>query len=281
MPYVNGFSGNGHIESTARKVLFFILAFISGAYSENASAAFICVAVLLVFADFVFFKVKPKAYELLGILFSFAGYVTLYLSPAQWSNKAAEFSVHSLLRNFSNALDMYKGFAPLLILWVVALVAAIYGKADRKKLILSAAFLLGSLLSNFMMILASYYDARSSVAPFIMLVISLFILLNEVFEMNYRVSVSALISVLLLIAAYFVCVGVKDIYVTHRAIEANEQTIAECREQGQTDIELPVVTPQTKYSAAYGLRYLSTETSATWPNMGMAKYYGVDSLIGK
>lgn len=281
LPYVNRFVSDRHIESTARKVLFFILAFLAGAYSENASAAFICVAVLLVLADLAFYKVKPKAYELVGILCSFVGYVTLYLSPAQWSNKAAEFSLHSLLLNFSNALHMYKGFAPLLILWTVAFVVSIYSKIDRKKLVLSAAFLCGSLLSNFMMIMASYYNGRSSVAPFIMLVIAVFILLSEIFETNYQVAVSALVSVLLLGAVYMVCVGVKDVYVTHRAVEINEQTIAECKEQGQLDVELPVVTPQTKYSVVYEGRYLSTEDATTWPNIGMAKYYGVDSLIGK
>lgn len=281
LPYVTAFSDNRHIERTAHKILFFLHAFLSGAYSENTSAAFICVAVLLVLAKRVFFKGKPKAYELVGLLCAFVGYVTLYLSPAQWSNKSAELSVSSLLQNFSNALEMYRGFAPLLILWVVAFVVSVYAKTDRKKLVLSAAFLCGSLLSNFMMILASYYDARSSVAPFILLVISLFILLSEIFETNYQVAVSSLVSVLLLVAVYFVCVGGKDIYATHRAIAANEQTIAECRDMGQMDVEVPVVTPQTKYSPLYGLRYLSTETAATWPNMGMATYYGVDSLLGK
>ncbi len=111
LPYVNGFSNNKFIKSTAVKVLFIILSFISGAYSENSSTAFICVVVLLVFVNLVFFKVKSKISKILGIVFSFAGYITLYLSPAQWSNKSAEFSVHTLPVNFSIALDMYKNFA--------------------------------------------------------------------------------------------------------------------------------------------------------------------------
>lgn len=280
LPYVNSFSNNKFIKSTAVKVLFIILSFISGAYSENSSAAFICVAVLLFFVNLVFFKVKPKIYEILGIIFSFAGYITLYLSPAQWSNKSAEFSVHTLLLNFSTALDMYKNFAPVLIFWIVAFVISLYAKSDIKKILLSVSFLAGSLLSNFMMTLASYYDSRSSVSSLIMLIISLFILLSEIFETNYQISVSALISVLLLFAIYYVCIGVKDIYVTHSAVKVNEQTITECIKKEQTDIELPVAVPQTKYSALYGIRYLSTETAETWPNDSMAKYYGVDSIIG-
>ncbi len=162
----------------------------------------------------------------------------------------------------------------------MAFVISLYDKSDIKKILLSVSFLVGSLLSNFMMILASYYDPRSSVSSLIMLIISLFILLSEIFETNYQISVSALISVLLLFAIYYVCIGVKDIYVTHSAVKVNEQTIAECIKEEQTDIELPLAVPQTKYSALYGIRYLSTETAETWPKDSMAKYYGVDSIIG-
>lgn len=280
LPYVNGFSNDKFIKNTVVKILFLILSFISGAYSENSSAAYICVAVLLVFVNFFVFKIKPGVYEVLGILLSFAGYITLYLSPAQWSNKSAELSMHTLLNNFSNALEMYKNFTPLLIFWIVAFVISLYTKVNIKKLILSVSFLIGSLLSNFMMILASYYDSRSSVSSLIMLIISLFVLLSEIFETNYQVSVSALISVLLLFTTYFVFIGVKDIYATHCAVKVNEQTIVKCKEQAQTDIELPLVVPQTKYSAIYGIRYLSTETAETWPNDSMAKYYEVNSIIG-
>ena len=74
----------------------------------------------------------------------------------------------------------------------------------------------------------------------------------------------------------------RDIGKTYIEIRQNEAYIEECRAKGIMDIELPLLTSaRTEYSIAYqGGSYLNTETSQTWPNADMAKYYGVDSIIG-
>ena len=46
------------------------------------------------------------------------------------------------------------------------------------------------------------------------------------------------------------------------------------------DIEVPVIPINTKYNPVYGLKYLDTVNRNSWPNGAMARYYGVNSIIG-
>lgn len=41
-----------------------------------------------------------------------------------------------------------------------------------------------------------------------------------------------------------------------------------------------MVEAETEYSGLYGLAYLSTVTSESWPNNSMAPYFGVQSILG-
>ena len=60
----------------------------------------------------------------------------------------------------------------------------------------------------------------------------------------------------------------------------NRELIEEAAANGETDLQVPRPYARTKYSALEGLPYLNTEDPTDWPNVYMAKYYGVNSIIG-
>ncbi len=280
-PYTRRFAQGEVITKTPLKIAFLCLSFIMGAYSENASPAFICAAVLLLGINLVFYKIKPRVYEIISLLLSVAGYITIYLAPAQLTNKSAKLTFPTLSKNFDEAMEMYLQFAPILIVFVVALVLSFILKTDKKKIWMALSFFAGSLLSNFMMIIASYYHDRSSAVAFLLLLIATFILLCEISTTCFKTMFYTAVAVVLVFNLYLGYVGIKDIVHTHQAIEQNQSIILENKQQGNMDIEVPIIAPQTKYSALYGLRYLSDKTAQTWPNAAMAKYYEVNSIIGK
>lgn len=281
LPYTKRFLQNVSITKLPLKIAFLCLSFIMGAYSENASPAFICTATLLLAINFIFYKTKPRAYEIISLLLSVAGYITLYLAPAQLNNKSAQLTLSTLSKNFGTALKMYLQFAPIFIVFTILFVMALVIKADKKKVWMSLSFFIGSLLSNFMMIVASYYHDRSSAVAFLLLLIATFILWCEISATRFKPMFYGLLAAVLILNIYFGYVGLKDIIHTHQAIEQNQIIVQENKRTGIMDIELPIVTPKTKYSALYNLRYLSDETAQTWPNAAMAKYYEVNSIIGK
>jgi len=75
--------------------------------------------------------------------------------------------------------------------------------------------------------------------------------------------------------------GCRDIVSCHLQFERREAIIEEAIASGEGDVVANVVIPSTQWSGFWGIRDLSTEDPTTWPNLGMARYYGIDSIIGE
>ncbi len=69
-------------------------------------------------------------------------------------------------------------------------------------------------------------------------------------------------------------------YATFEFTDGNEKYIIACAESGIKEVHIEVTYedfPTTKYPAINGLRYLA-ESPNDYPNVYMAKYYGVDKI---
>lgn len=88
------------------------------------------------------------------------------------------------------------------------------------------------------------------------------------------------ISILLLNLSINLPMAINDIYSARGDMLKNEAQIISCRDNGQLDVEIPVVFSQTKYTVLCGAKYIDTEDPTSWPNDTMAAYYGVNSIIG-
>ena len=282
LPFINDFLFDKKIKNSLLNILHIIIALMAGAWLENGSAPFIFIAVVLTLLLKIYQKKKISLYRIISIGMSIIGYLSIYLlSTGEFKNKSAEISFWVLRENFIAALEMYRKLLPLLISVVILFVMAIILKADKNKVILSFVFLLGSLCSNFMMTIAAYYPERCAICATVLLIVSNGILFQCMFESDYKVLLISAIAVLMLLTSYNVMIGLNDIYVTYSKIKTNEAYILECKEKGITDVTVQMFSPETKYSPAQGLRYLSSETPDTWPNTTMSRYYGVSSISGK
>ena len=252
---------------------------MAGAWSETMSAATIFMAGLLVVLMRVWQKRKIRPFWILSILTAFAGYISIYLAPAQWVEKAAEMHPRILLENMVVAMDMYVDeFGLLICSFVVMLVISIYEKVELKRLLLAGVFLLGSLAANFIMIFASYYTARSAIGAFALLAIADGILLYGLLDnLKYKVPVTIAVSLLLLATIPAGLAGTVDILKTYVQLRNNEAYIYECRDNGIMDVQLPLIQSSTPYSIAHGRKYLDEDPNV-WPNYSMAMYYGVDTI---
>ncbi len=260
-------------------VLHLLVSVIAGAYSENGSAAFIGIAVLLVL--FLKFQQKKKfrVHYLVSIVLSMLGFVSIFLSPGERTNKKAEFSFQTLRENFVGALKVLYEYRILLIIFVVLLVLAVSIKASKKRIFLSLAFVLGALGANFMLTFAAYYPLRSSAFTALLLILACGTLFEEVVWSNYKTLLVTCVAILSLFTVYHYMVGLNDIYNSSISVQANEEFIYECKEAGNLNIKVSLFSVGTKYNAFYGSTYLHEYNS--WINKAMAKYYEVESLVGK
>lgn len=281
LPFVNDLLRDKPVESPVLKVLIVIFAFPVGALSENGSAAIIGMAVLFQLAVRFIRHRKLTLWGMLSVVSAIIGFFLMAKAPGTTKNKGVGLNLGLLRENFVNSLEVLRTIEILLIAFLVLLVLSCFCKIKRERLWCSLIMVAGAVAANFIMVVAVYYPRRSLIFTTVFMIAATAILAHFVFEtIRYKVIISSAAAVLMLYTAFYVCIGVNDIFLSNSKIHKNELYIEECKKEGIMDIELPMVYSHTKYSAVNELVYLSTESSKHWPNGIMAKYYGVNSIIG-
>lgn len=259
--------------------LFTFAAVLIGMYSEISSFAAICLSgafLLLCCLE----KKSLKSWLWMPIIAACAGYLIMLSFPAQIAAKSAgSLNLQLLIRNFQRATIKLKQYCLTpLIIWGIVFLICLGKKTDIKRLIASALFVVGAIGANYMTVVASYYPERCLCTSIALLVLSICILIAH-WELKKPVLVFAIIATFFFGAS--LKSGTQDIYLSWRQFMDRETFILTAKENGKTEFEVDTVKCDTQYSAFWGLRDLSTEDSADWPNSSMAKYYAVDKILGK
>lgn len=262
------------------RAAFCVYGFFFGWYNEIASFVGICMVPCLILLGRWLNKDKIRLHRLLPVLFAVLGYAVMLSMPAQAANKSGGLTAALLVRRFAVCSGMLvKYLLPLLI----PLVLILFFKFDslpRKKLILSGLFALAGVCANYMPLAASYYPERCLCTPVLLLIMALLFPLSEFAKREYRMNFCLVCAVVICLSAPFILTGSADIVSCHRQHAQREQTIAAAVDAGERDVTANVVIPQTRWSGYWGVRDL-TDDPDTWPNHDMARYYGLDSLIGE
>lgn len=276
--YLDGNKGQCNI---VFKLGFLLFSLFAGSYSETSSAAAVFISFLLVVLSAGENGWRIDRYGAGCVVMAAAGYLTIYMAPAQWVNKSTELSVKTLINNFETATLMYASFGILAAAAVVLLVVNLSQCTEKKTILLGMVFVAGSLAANYIMIFAGYYPERSAVAAFVLLMTVLVMWISPVMKsVQWRTAAVSAVAVLMLAVFPALVSGVKDVATTYLRITENEHLICESRDQGISHVEVPMISPNTKYSALYGAKYLDMEDRYSWPNDSMAIYYGVESILG-
>lgn len=280
VPYVKEFMDGTRMKKPVLRCLFVFFGLAVGAFSENGSAAFMFMAGLLLMLTVINKRRPPSVDSVLAIVFALFGYVSMVFAPATLKNKAAEMNFQTLRENFVGCVEVFKTFGILFMVFGVLLVLACLSKIEKKTIVLSIVLATGSFVANFMMVFASYYPERSSACSVVLIIGACLILMHSLTDSNYKVFVYSLVAVLLVVASYYLVIGVNDIYVNYCNMKNHVAVIEECKNQGVDNVQLRVFTVNTKYSANWKLKYLDMGTPYTWPNNYMASYYGVKTILG-
>ena len=263
--------------------LFCVYSFFFGWYSEIASFVGMCMVLCLILLDRLMNGKKLEFHRFLPIFLAAAGYLVMLSAPAQVANKQADsLTLALLLRRFLSCGWMFVKYGtPLLALFCIAFLRGLRAKLPRKTLVLSGLFALAGLCANFMPLAATYYPARCMCTTVLMLIMATAFVAAPLLESpdGSRVCVVWLLILVLMIPTGFF--GVRDIASCHRQFDAREALIEEALDEGVRDVTANIVTPETRWSGFWELRDLSPTDPETWPNGAMAKYYGLDSLIGQ
>ncbi len=259
---------------------FLLVSFLSGNFMENISPAFILVGGLCLLASTFILGRKIRYEQILGILFSGAGFVLMMAAPGEWINKVTDGEASTLLNTVFVAIGVLLTLALPITLSLLLLIKRIKNETWRSPTVLAALILIiGALASNFVLVIAAYYPLRCSVGCTAMILFALVFLLSGV-ELKLP-RVGKVLCILLLVSiSLSVAVGMVDITRTFILARENEKIILDARERGEREVRIRNITPFTKYSALCFLKYIDTERPDSWPNTSMAKYYGMDLIYG-
>lgn len=259
-----------------------VLSYIAGSYLESTSLAVIVCMILFLAVRRFYLKKTVSRWLLAALAIAAIGYVGIYLAPGQWQNKSSGLSLISLINNVVAAVNMYRQFGALAVVFAVLMVICVTEKADTIRILLAGILVCGSLAANFVHVAAVAYPERSAVAAVILLLVADAVLLRLVLaNVRFRSFAVSLLVVMILVSVPSLFSGTREIAVSYLRISENDAWIRECREQGVMDVEIKQFYTPSKYSAAYELKYIDTQDASSWPNNSMARYYGVNSIIGK
>lgn len=258
------------------------LSYVAGSYLESTSFAVIACMILFLAVRRYYFKKTIPHLLITALIIAMIGYVAIYLAPAQWQNKASEWSLNALVHNLVRAVNMYREFGALAVVFAILMVICLTEKYDTTRVLLASILACGSLAANFIHIVASYYPERSAVAVVILLLAADVVLLRLVLtNVRFHTLAACLMVTMILISIPEIFSGTEAVAISYMQVRLNEERIWECWEQGIMDIEIYDFYRSSKYDPAYGAKYIDTEDAYSWPNNSMAAYYGVNSIIGK
>lgn len=257
---------------------FAAASFLVGAYSEPSSVAVIFCCSLLTLLGCLYNKKKPRAYLLLALASAFAGFLFMILAPGELANKGGSMSVSGLVFGFVNAMELYRQIWLLLALYLALAILVYHENGDPRRQLLALTLMLGSLAAVFVLAFASYAESRSACFGTFLAIAAVSVLFQAAYDTRFKPALCFAVSLCLTVTLYWGCVGLQDICKSCDQQERNAQVILASKEAGIREISVSPVYFGTKYSAGWGLIYL-TPDSENWINAAMARYYGVDSVI--
>lgn len=269
-------------EAPARpwRILYIAASFAMGAYSENSTVALVAMSLLFLLLLSLGEKRRPELWLLWSLASMLAGFFYMMLAPAEGPNKSAEFRLAVLFANFLENAGFYLRFWPLLLSYLLFWVLAVRQDVAKKLRALSLVFLFGSAAGHFVLTFAMYTAGRSTYIGLVLLICANAVLAAALKDAGSRRVCAALCALCLAFTVRMLFVGVADIRRTHIHLRFNEELIVSCAENGERVVQVPRPYPDTAYSAMAGLGYLNVDDPEDWPNVYMAKYYGVDGIIG-
>ena len=275
-PFLMDYLALPHHESVFLSVMRIFLAFVFGTWSENASLVFLFLAVCLYLLQWI--KTRQfRLFPLFWIVAAMAGYVFLITAPAT-AGRAGASSVSVIGYNFRVLFQAARDYLlwPLLI-WAVLFALAVSCHVEKRLLIVSALLFVGALLAHLSYTFAAYFVPRHLCTTVFLLMLAAVLLLAGLCRVDRPVFSCVALACLSVLFLLQFPVGVLDVAVSYHKQQLREQQIDTALAAGQRSVVLENYYPYTAYAVPFEL---SLSDPSVGPNINIADYYGLDSVLG-
>ena len=275
LPHPSPVNSDAHGFSLSDVIRIF-LAFIFGTWSENASLVFLFLAVCLFILQWIKTR-RFRLFPLLWIVAAVAGYVFLMTAPAT-SGRAGASSISVIGYNFRLVFQAARDYLlwPLLI-WAVLFALALSFRVEKRLLIASVLLLIGALMTHLSYTFAAYFVPRHLCTTVFLLLLATVLLLAGLCRRDRPVFSCVALACLSVLFLLQFPVGVLDVAVSYHKQQLREQQIDTALAAGQRSVVLENYYPYTAYAVPFEL---SLSDPSVGPNINIADYYGLDSVLG-
>lgn len=272
-PYAADYLGIERKKTALRGVLFCVLCFIAGSYSENGSVAMLFAAACLL----LLITIRDRKLPLLltaGLVLAAVGFVWLMKAPAT-SAKTARLTASVIGGNVVKLISATRQFLlPLYMLYAALLAAGIHLRLDRRRLVFSALLILAGFASIAPFIFAIYFEQRHFCFPVVTAALACLLLLSELMKKGASLFAPLCAGLLAALFAFNLAAGLVDITVAYSKSLERAQIVAQAHEAGERSIAFEDYPRATSYATTFYV----CENERDWPNLSMADYYGFDAV---
>ena len=274
---------------TSRNFGVLILSFVVGAYNESLGCAVISFSFLTIVYLRLVENRKLSRGVYLSLLFTIIGFVFLVSAPATMANKIHNGSLGIALSNVFNTIpDLVRTTRRLMVLFVVVIILTVYAigkRVSREHLAASIILLISATICFFSLSLASVIPQRALFFVPVILCLDSTWLMIGIFEKNndqalWKAFCMIITALFCLIILSSVLEGISDVYQVYIQTDQNEKRILDAKESGESVVFIQDIPREglSSFVALEGLNYIDMDNPRSWPNVYMAKYYGVDEI---
>ena len=273
-PYASDYLDLPDTGGIIKNVLHAAIAFLAGAWSENASLVFIVIALcLMVITWKKSRKVKPSL--MISTLLALIGYCFLMSAPAT-SGRSGVFSLGTMAGNIRTILLLTERKILLLYLIAASLLAlTLLLNGSRKRILLAILFIFAGIVSLLCFSFAAYFVDRHFSCTVFLTTLASMVLMDELFYLKKSDWNVVLIGGLTVVFLLRFPIGTIDILASKHAEQEREQLIREAIAEGTKTVTITNYYTATKYALPFIL-----DAPDNWINMTVASYYGLDTVFG-
>ena len=274
-------------DNTLNFILMIIIGILAGWTNENTGGAMILLTMLFI-AYYKLKNVKIPNWAFSGFVSSCIGFGLLVLAPG--NNARKEYLVNktiNIIKNIGNVFGtsftlMFGLTILLLVVLAFFLITNNNTQLISKSLTISFMYIFSALAGIIVLIVSPQIPARTWFGPIVFIIVAIGNIYSNI-SINSKslniILVACLIGFTIKFADSY-SIAYKDIVKTYNSINTQISTINTEKESGNLDIEIKnIPKAQSEYNAFRGSRYVSDDKES-WLNKWMAKYYGVNSIVG-
>ena len=254
-------------------ILYFIISLFAGMCNENSSLSLIVFLILYSFINRD--NIKLKITSLIGLII---GYLFMFLAPGNYVRMKTVSNNIPIINNVLSKISLLLLCFGMLFL-IFLLILYFFRKTINKKILyICILFYISSFICCFSLVMVPQITLRSLTLVYIFFII---ILITLIFEIKYKTLINC---VLLFISMLFVFVFIttfKEYYNFYTIMNNRHKLIIKEKRQGKKSIKVKIYaqSKNARIPISCNINDID-ENYMTFPNNYVAKYYGVERIIG-